>query len=187
MNVQEDTEAVTTSPSEKASPAIAPTERPRNIAYAHVWTAQREPIGVAVLMDELYGRGFLPGVTDIAGEQPPLTDAGLADARFTVDGEGLRVISQQSSKGRGCVVSIRTSSAADLPDDYLARRAVPRPRLCYTIEAGGPSHTDRNLCENIAEALMLMTDGVVEIGGLGTKGNRPTLHKSTWIGKLRTV
>jgi hypothetical protein len=162
-------------------------ERPRNVAYARVWTAQREPVLPADLADALYGRGFMPGVTDPEGVAAPVAEAGLADARFEPGGAGFRVISLTSSRGAGCRVAVKTASEADLPDDYRARRAVPRPHLVYELEAGGPSHSDRNLCENIAEALLLMTGGLVEIGGLGTKGNRPVLHSSSWIGAIKAT
>src|SRR5204863_5765713 len=42
----------------------AAAERPRNVAYARVWTAQRVPVLPADLADALYGRGFMPGFTD---------------------------------------------------------------------------------------------------------------------------
>lgn len=167
-----------------ASAAPAAAEFPRNIAYARVWTARGEPVGVAALSDELYARGFMPGVTDPAGTAPMRNGAGLADARFEVGGEGFRFVSLSSAKGQGCVVSVKASDATELPDDRVSRRTVPRPKLCYTVQAGGPAHSDRNLCENLAEALLLMTDGLVELGGLGTKGNRPTLYKSRWVGDV---
>lgn len=166
---------------------ITETERPRNIAYAEIWTAQREPIAVGMLSDELYGRGILPSFTDPEAATAPLTDAGLAEATFRVGDVGFRILSQSSSKGSGCLVTLHESSVEDLPDDYLARRAVARPRLRYLVEAGGPSHSDRNLCEHIAEILMILTDGVALLGGLGTKGNRATLHKTTWIGKIKAL
>jgi len=173
---------------EKDAPTTAAaTERPRNIAYARVWTARAEPVEVAALADELYARGFVPGVTDPDAKTAALNGAGLADARFTVDGEGFRFVSLSSGKGRGCLVTVHTSNAADLPDDRLARRTVPRPKLRYVVEAGGPAHSDRNLCENVAEALMVMCDGLVELGGLGTKGNRPNLYKSRWVGDVHAV
>jgi len=165
----------------------AAAERPRNIAYARVWTAQREPVLPADLADALYGRGFMPGFTDPEGIAAPVAEAGLADARFAPGGDGFRVISLTSSRGAGCCVAVNTASEADLPDDYRARRAVPRPRLVYVLEAGGPSHSDRNLCENLAEALLLMTGGLVEIGGLGTKGNRLVLYSSSWIGAIKAT
>lgn len=168
----------------EAAPAAAP--RPRGVAFARIWTAQTEPVTPALVSDELFGRGFVPGViTDPTGEAAALSDAGLADARFTVGGDGIRFVSLSSSKGSGSLVRAHESSESDLPDDYLARRTVHRPRLVYHVEAGGPGNSDRNLCENIAEVLMLLTSGVVELGGLGVKGNRPQLYASRWVGTIR--
>jgi hypothetical protein len=169
-----------------AAPAASPL-RPRGVAYAYVWTAQTEPVSPADIADELYGRGFVPGVTDPDASTAALSEAGLADARFTIGSGGFRFISLSSSRGNGCRVSITTATDADLPDDYIARRTVPHPKLLYTLEAGGPSNSDRNLCEHVAEILFLLTDGLVEIGGLGTKGNRPTLHNRTWLGKIKAM
>lgn len=158
----------------------------RNIPYAQVWTAKKEPILPAELLDELYARGFMPGLTDPEGKTAALTDAGLADARFEVGGEGFRIINLSSSRGNGCRITVRASDIEDRPDDLLARRTVPRPNLAYELIGGGPSNSDRNLCENIAEALMLMSgDGLVQIGGLGTKGNRPVLYASAWLGIVK--
>lgn len=178
--------AETAETEEKTTVAAAAeaAERPRNVAYARVWTSKAEPVLVARLSDELYGRGFMPGVSDAGGKGPTLSDAGLADARFEVDGPGFRFVNLSSSKGGGCVVTVRASSPEDRPDDLIARRTVPKPKLCYFVEAGGPAHSDRNLCENIAEALLVIGDGLVQIGGLGTKGNRPVLYKSPWIGDV---
>jgi hypothetical protein len=161
--------------------------RPRGVAYARVFTGQREPIHPADLSEALYGRGFLPGFTDPEAKTPPLADAGLADARFTPGSEGYRILSMTSSRGNGCTIRVDDCTEADLPDEYLARRAVPRPRLVYLIEAGGLSHSDRNLCENMAEALMLQTNGLVVIGGLGVKGNRPRLYTTSWIGSIKAM
>jgi hypothetical protein len=166
-----------------------PTEvvtRPRNIGYASVFTTQSEPILPVTLYDALYERGFLPGFTDADATFAPMADAGLADAVFTVGGEPYRILSMTSSKGNGCKVWVESCTIADLPDEYRARRAVTKPKLVYRVEAGGPSNSDRNLCENIAEALMLETSGLVEIGGLGTKGNRPQLYHSSWLGSIKT-
>jgi hypothetical protein len=55
----------------------------------------------------------------------------------------------------------------------------------YHLEAAGPSNSDRNLTEGLAETLMILTNGAVEIGGLGTKGNRPVVHTSRWLGAVR--
>ncbi len=157
----------------------------RGIARARVWTAKREPILPADLSDALYSRGFMPGFSDPEGKTPALAEAGLADARFDLDSPGYRIISLTSSKGAGCLVYVREAVREDLPNDYIARRTIPNPRLVYYIEAGGPSNSDRNLCENISEALMIINGGLVEIGGLGTKGNRPVLHHSSWIGAIK--
>ena len=159
----------------------------RNVAFARVFTGAKDPVLPADLSDDLYGRGFMPGFTDPDAKTAPLVYAGLADARFVVGGEGFRIVNLTSSRGDGCRITVHAAEAADLPDDYLARRTVPRPRLCYIITAGGPAHSDRNLCENMAESLMLSTNGVVELGGLGMKGNRPTLYNSSWVGKIKTM
>lgn len=171
----------------KPSTISTEEERPRGVAYARVFTGQREPILPSVLYDALYGRGFLPGFTDPKTETPPMADAGLADAEFTIGGEGYRILSMTSSKGNGCTIRVEACTAADLPDEYLVRRAVPRPNLVYIIEAGGPSHSDRNLCENMSEALLLETNGVVIIGGLGVKGNRPKIYTTSWIGSIKAM
>ena len=160
-------------------------ERPRGVAYARVFTTHAAPALPADLADALTARGFVPGFTDPDGKTAPLSEAGLADARFVPDAPGFRVISLSSSRGFGCRVAVETASAADLPDNYQARRAVSKPRLVYRLEAGGPGNSDRNLAENIAEALMTLTNGAVEIGGLGVKGNRPVVHTTRWLGALR--
>jgi hypothetical protein len=162
-----------------------PATPTRGVARARVWTAKREAVLPAELSDVLYSRGFMPGFGDPEGKKPALAEAGLADAEFAMDSDGYRILSLTSSRGNGCRVWARPADRTDLPDDYLARRSVPNPRLVYYVEAGGPSNSDRNLCENIAEALMVMTNGLVEIAGLGTKGNRPMLHHSSWIGAIK--
>ena len=159
----------------------------RNIAYARIWTAQTEPVLPADLSDALYGRGFMPEFTDLEGENPPMMEAGLAEARFALGNKGYLIHNLTSSRGSGCRVTVDTATVSDLPDDYLARRTVPRPRLCYIVTAGGAANSDRNLCENIAEALLLQTSGLVELGGLGVKGNRPNLHNSSWVGQIKTI
>lgn len=73
----------------------------RNIPYARVWTMQKEVVQPADILDALYARGFMPGLTDVEGKTAPLNEAGLADARFTIGGEGFRIVSLSSSKGGG--------------------------------------------------------------------------------------
>ena len=173
-------------------PATAPDDPffagiARGVSFARVFTGRSTPILPADLADALTGRGFVPGFTDPEGKNAAWQEAGLADARFTLGGEGYRVVSLSSSRGDGCKIMVRETTVDELPDDYLARRAVPKPRLVYLVMAGGPGNSDRNLCENIAESLMILTDGLAEIGGRGPKGgNRPELHNSFWLGSLRT-
>ena len=173
--------------SETTNPAATlPLRSPgRGVPIARVWTAQREPLLPADLSDLLYGRGFMPAFTDPEGTKAALADAGLADARFGLEDDGYRVINLTSSKGGGCRVWVRASNKEDLPNDYIARRTVPSPRLVYHLEAGGPGNSDRNLCENIAETLMIETNGLVEIAGLGVKGNRPALRHTAWLGAIK--
>lgn len=162
-----------------------PLTTPRGVARARCWTSRREPILPADLSDSLYSRGFMPGFSDPEGKNAALADAGLADATFDTESDGYRIINLTSSRGLGCRVWVRETDKTDLPDDYIARRSVPNPRLVYYVEAGGPSNSDRNLCENVAEALLVINGGLVEIAGLGTKGNRPTLRHTTWIGEIK--
>ena len=157
----------------------------RGVSYARIFTTREMLITPAELADALTGRGFVAGLTDAAGTSAALSEAGLADARFEEGAEGYRIVSLSSSKGFGCLVKVQVASSDDLPDDETARRAVRKPRRVYLLEGGGPGNSDRNLCENIAESLMILTDGVVEIGGLGVKGNRPSIHTSRWIGEVR--
>jgi hypothetical protein len=173
--------------SEERSSTSEPSERPRGVAYARIWTTSGDVITPADIADALYGRGFMPGVTDLEAKMPALSEAGLADATFTVGEGGWRFVSLSSSRGSGCRVTVRTTSADELPDDYLARRTVHNPRLLYSVEAGGPGNSDRALCENITETIMLLTSGLAEIGGLGVKGNRPVLHNRSWIGKIKAL
>ena len=158
---------------------------PRGVPFARVFTAQSTPVLPADLADTLTGRGFIPGFADPQGKTAPMQETGLADAIFTMGDDGYRIISLSSSRGNGCRIAVREASVNELPDDYLARRAVPKPKLVYLLLAGGPSNSDRNLCENIAESLMLLTSGLVEIGGRGAKsGNRPELYDSFWLGAV---
>lgn len=173
-------------------PATAPDDPffagiARGVPFARVFTGQSAPVLPADLADSLTGRGFVPGFTDPEGKNAALQEAGLAEARFAIGGEGFRIVSLSSSRGNGCKIMVRETTLSELPDDHLASRAVPKPRLVYLIMAGGPGNSDRNLCENIAESLMILTNGLAEIGGRGSKGgNRPTLHDSFWLGSIRT-
>jgi|GEM_PF-868052 hypothetical protein len=163
-----------------------PVGLPRGVPYARVWTAQAEPVLPADLADALTGRGFVPGFTDPEGTSAPMSETGLADARLELGAPGFRVVSLSSSKGNGCRISVHTADAAGIPDDLMARRTVSKPRLVYLLTAGGPSNSDRNLCENLAEALLLLTDGLVQIGGRGPRsGNRPVLYNRIWLGSAR--
>jgi hypothetical protein len=173
--------------SEEQSPASDSPVRARGVAYARIWTTSSQVIAPADIADALYGRGFMPGVTDLEATIPALSEAGLANAAFTVGEGGWRFVSLSSSRGSGCRVTVRSAEGDELPDDYLARRTVHNPRLVYSVEAGGPGNSDRALCENIAETIMLQTSGLVEIGGLGVKGNRPALHNRSWIGKIKAL
>ena len=161
------------------------TERKRGIPYAYVFTTDGTPVLPAEIADALTARGFVPGFTDPEGTSAPLSETGLAEARFTIDGPGFRAISLSSSRGEGCHIAVQRASAEELPDEYLLRRAVPKPKLVYVLDAGGPGNSDRNLCENIAEALMARTNGAVVIGGLGVKGNKPVVHTTNWLGTIR--
>jgi hypothetical protein len=160
------------------------TELKRNIAAARVWTVQADPVLPADLADDLTDRGFVPGVIDVERVGELMNEAGLADARWTPDGEGLRFVSLSSSKGEGCVVRVKLATDAD-PVPPTGRNAVRHPRLVYLIEAGGPAHSDRNLCENLAEALLVRTGGLVEVVGRGVKGNKPTLYRNRWLGQIK--
>lgn len=159
------------------------TETPRGVAIAHIWTTAAEPLSPAELADLLTERGFVPGVADAAGEVHAGT--GLASARFDVGGDAWSFLSLSSSKGNGCTVSIVTAETTPLPDDYLLKRAVRKPKLVYVVQAGGPSNSDRNLCENIAEALLVAQNGAVQISGRGTKGNKPVSYTNPWIGEIK--
>ena len=176
-------------PHDFASPtAFDPETRPRNIGYARIWTNRQELVTPALLADALSGRGFIPGVSDASRETAAVSEVGLVDAAFVLgDPNGWRFVSLASSKGNGCLVRVQEASEADLPDDYMARRTVRRPRVVYLVEAGGPGNSDRTLCENIAECLVLLTEGVVQIGGLGTKGNRPQIYNSAWLNKIKAM
>lgn len=159
------------------------TELPRGVAFARVWTHEPVPTTPALLADLLTERGFVPGVADAEGTIH--AETGLAQAQFTLGGEPWRFFSLSSSKGAGCTVQIASPETEPMPDDYVAKRAVRHPRLVYIILAGGPSNSDRNLCENLAEAILVELNGAVEIAGRGTKGNKPSVYTSPWIGDIK--
>ncbi len=159
------------------------TELPRGVAIAYVWTHVTTPLTPAELADFLSERGFVPGVTDESGTIH--ADTGLAEARFVVDGPAWGFLSLSSSKGNGCTVTALSADAEPMPDDYVLKRAVRKPRLVYQVIAGGPSNSDRNLCENLAEALLVAQNGAVAIAGRGVKGNRPAYYTNPWIGEIK--
>jgi hypothetical protein len=159
------------------------TELPRGVAIAHIWTPASEPLTPAELADFLSERGFVPGVADEAGTVHAAT--GLAEARFVVSGGAWSFLSLSSSKGNGCTIQVLPPEEMPMPDDYLLKRAVRRPRLVYRVIAGGPSNSDRNLCENLAEALLVAQNGAVQIAGRGTKGNKPISYTNPWIGEIK--
>jgi hypothetical protein len=155
----------------------------RNTAVARVWTAAKDPLVPAELADDLAGRGFVPGVTDAEFNEAAKVASGLADLQLTVDGPALRFVSLSSSRGNGVRLSLVTLDERNpAPNHPTARPIARRGGWVYVIEALGPGNSDRNLCENLAEAVMERTGGVVEISGRGVKGNRPTLYTSPWLG-----
>lgn len=155
----------------------------RNSAVARIWTSHKETVLPADLADDLTGRGFVPGVADADLSQAPLNGAGLAEVRLVVDGPPVRFLSLSSSRGDGVSVKVETLDPIQpAPNHPAARPIVRRGGVVYVVEALGPSNSDRNLCENLAEAIMERVDGVVEISGRGTKGNRPSVYVSPWLG-----
>jgi hypothetical protein len=156
------------------------------VPYARIWTQRGEPLALADLADALTDRGFVAGFSDPHAQSAPLTDAGLAEARFVPGDRGYLVVSSLRAGAAAaafCRGEPRRPRAGRrrLPDQ--ARRAAAPPDL--SGRGRGPSNSDRNLAENIAEALMVLTNGAVEIGGLGTKGNKPVGHTNHWLGSLR--
>ena len=126
------------------SPASLPATAPddpffagiaRGVPFARVFTGRAEPVLPADLADALFGRGFVPGFTDPGGTTAALQEAGLAEARFTLGAEGYRVVSLSSSRGNGCLVMVRETLPGELPDDYLARRAVPKPKTVVPAQS----------------------------------------------------
>jgi hypothetical protein len=160
----------------------------RNTAYARVWTVHTEIVTPAQLADALFERGFVPGVV-VEDGAAPLSDAGLAEVRFEPGAAPLRFLSLSSSRGDGCRVSAaRLPDGGDpLPDVPLARANVRHPAVFYRVDANGPSNSDRSLCENLAEVLLDLTNGVVEVGGRGPRGNKPVLYARRWLGGIKTT
>ena len=158
----------------------------RNIALARVWAVTAQPIVVAEICDDLFGRGFMPAVTLADGTGPLLQETGLADAHLAVGGETWRFVNLSSTKGDGCVVTLETVEGAPLDETPQLRHVARNARLMYRIESGGPSHSDRNLCENLAEILLSRTEGIVVISGRGTRGNRPMVYTRPWLGGIRS-
>jgi hypothetical protein len=160
-------------------------EETRNVAYARVWTGDTKPVEVVTLCDALADRGFIPGVTDAQSVHTPTSETGWGDYALTLGGDALRFVSLSSSRGNGATVRLVPIAEEPMPDDRILQRAVRHPQMVYLIEAGGPSNSDRNLCENLAEALMLATHGGVEIGGRGVKGNKPVRYTRCWLGQVK--
>ena len=155
----------------------------RNTAYARIWTLDSTPIVPADLAEDLAGRGFVPGITDAEFEQAARNAEGLADVELQVDGPALRFVSLSSSRGNGVRLSFVRMDEDHVPPDHpTARPIARRGGYVYVVEALGPGNSDRNLCENLAEAIMERTGGVVEIRGRGVKGNRPAVYTSPWLG-----
>jgi len=161
------------------------TELKRNVAFARVWTVQSEAAIPADIAGDLTDRGFVPGVIELAGEGALMNEVGLADARFTPEDDGLRFVSLSSSKGGGCTVRVKHATEND-PVPPEGRNVVRNARLVYLIEAAGQAHSDRNLCENLAEALLVRTGGLAEVGGRGVKGNKPTIYRNRWLGQIKS-
>jgi hypothetical protein len=157
----------------------------RNTASARVWTTQSEPITPLQLAEGLADRGYVAGVASESSDAAPQVTIGVDSAAFVLGEPGYRFESLSSSKGFGCVVKIVTPTEEPLPGHAIAQLAVRRPMLVYLVEAGGPSNSDRNLCENLSELLLELTEGVVEIVGRGTRGNKPTLYTRPWLGEIR--
>lgn len=157
----------------------------RGVAYARVWTAQQDLLTPGELADWLSERGFVPGVVEEGTDQAATNGTGLADARFALGHPGWRFVSLASTRGDGCTVYLATPTEEPLPNDTLAQYTVRRPALVYVILASGTSNSDRNLCENLAEAIMSATEGVAEVGGRGTKGNKPLVYNRHWLGEIK--
>jgi hypothetical protein len=98
-------------------------------------------------------------------------------------GPGYHLASLSSSKGQGATVTVNEFAAgSELPGHQFGRTLSRRGGIIYSIEAHGPSNSDRALCENLAEAIMEAVDGLVEISGRGQRGNKPSTYTSRWLG-----
>ena len=155
----------------------------RNTARASVWTLQSELLTPQHLVDALIDRGFLPGITPVG--QDDETQAGSTSDmwQMQVGGPGYHFASLSSSKGQGATVIVNTFAAGtELPGHQFGRTLSRRGGIVYSIEAHGPSNSDRSLCENLTEAIMEAVDGLAEISGRGQRGNKPSVYTSRWLG-----
>jgi len=155
----------------------------RNTAKASVWTLQTELLTPQHLVDALIDRGFLPGITPVGQEDE--TQAGSTSDlwQMQLGGPGYHLASLSSSKGKGATVTVNEFAAgSELPGHQFGRTLSRRGGIIYSIEAHGPSNSDRALCENLAEAIMEAVDGLVEISGRGQRGNKPSTYTSRWLG-----
>jgi hypothetical protein len=155
----------------------------RNTAKASVWTLQTELLTPQHLVDALIDRGFLPGITPVGQEDE--TQAGSTSDlwQMQLGGPGYHLASLSSSKGQGATVTVNEFAAgSELPGHQFGRTLSRRGGIIYSIEAHGPSNSDRALCENLAEAIMEAVDGLVEISGRGQRGNKPSTYTSRWLG-----
>jgi hypothetical protein len=155
----------------------------RNTARASVWTLQTELLTPQHLVDALIDRGFLPGITPVG--QDDETQAGSTSDmwQIQVGGPGYHFASLSSSKGQGATVTVNTFAAGtELPGHQFGRTLSRRGGIVYSIEAHGPSNSDRSLCENLTEAIMEAVDGLAEISGRGQRGNKPSVYTSRWLG-----
>lgn len=155
----------------------------RNTARASVWTLQKELITPQLLVDALIDRGFLPGITPVGQEME--TQAGSTSDlwKMAIGADGYHFASLSSSKGQGATVSVQTFEVdAELPGHQFGRTLSRRGGVMYSVEAHSPANSDRTLCENLAEAIMEAVDGLVEVTGRGTRGNKPSTYTSRWLG-----
>jgi len=155
----------------------------RNTAKASVWTLQTELLTPQHLVDALIDRGFLPGITPVGQEDETQAGATSDLWQMQLGGPGYHLASLSSSKGQGATVTVNEFAAgSELPGHQFGRTLSRRGGIIYSIEAHGPSNSDRALCENLAEAIMEAVDGLVEISGRGQRGNKPSTYTSRWLG-----